>query len=84
MHSVREFLDEAATVLDIDWESIVEFDPKYLRPTEVDELRGDATKAADQLDWRPSTTFKELVRIMVEADRRLLADELAGKAVRRR
>jgi len=84
MHSVREFLDEAAGVLDLEWESFVEFDPRYLRPTEVDFLRGDASKAKDRLGWEPSTSFEELVRIMVAADCEQLQNELAGRAVRRR
>jgi GDPmannose 4,6-dehydratase len=83
-HSVREFLDLAAELLDLDWESFVELDPRYLRPTEVDVLRGDASKAAERLGWSPATSFEELVRIMVEADRALLEDELSGRAVRRR
>jgi GDPmannose 4,6-dehydratase len=81
-HSVREFLDEAAGLLDLDWESFTEIDPRYFRPAEVDELRGDASKAAEQLGWRPSVTFSELVRLMVDADVRVLEDELAGRAVR--
>jgi len=84
MHSVREFLDEAAGVLDLDWEEFVEFDSRYLRPTEVDELRGDASKAASKLGWSPSTSFTDLVRIMVEADCETLSNQLAGRAVRRR
>ena len=84
MHSVREFLDHAADLLDLDWESFVEFDPRYLRPTEVDVLCGDASKAAADLDWSPTTSFTELVRMMVDADSELLENELAGRAVRRR
>ena len=84
MHSVREFLDEAASILDLDWESFVEFDPRYLRPAEVDTLCGDASKAAEKLEWSPQTSFSELVRIMVKADCEQLDDELAGRAVRRR
>jgi GDPmannose 4,6-dehydratase len=84
VHSVREFLDEAAGILDLDWEPFVELDPRYLRPTEVDNLCGDATKAREQLGWSPATTFSELVRIMVEADCEQLENELAGRAVRRR
>jgi GDPmannose 4,6-dehydratase len=82
-HSVREFLDQAAALLDLDWESFVELDPRYLRPTEVDVLRGDASKAAKQLGWSAGTSFEELVRIMVDADCKLLEDELHGRAVRR-
>jgi GDPmannose 4,6-dehydratase len=82
MHSVREFLDEAASHLGIDWQDVVEFDERYLRPAEVDALCGDASKAQTKLDWKPTVTFKELVRIMVDADREALADQLAGRAVR--
>ena len=82
MHSVREFLDEAAAHLGLDWQDVVEFDERYLRPAEVDALQGDASKAREKLDWKPTVTFKELVRIMVDADREALADQLAGRAVR--
>jgi GDPmannose 4,6-dehydratase len=82
MHSVREFLDEAAAHLGIDWQDVVEFDERYLRPAEVDALCGDASKAREKLGWEPTVTFKELVRIMVDADRETLADQLAGRAVR--
>jgi GDPmannose 4,6-dehydratase len=81
-HSVRDFLDVAATHLNLDWESFVEIDPRYFRPTEVDALRGDPSKAAERLGWEPRVTFAELVRIMVEADLQLLDDELAGRTVR--
>jgi GDPmannose 4,6-dehydratase len=82
MHSVREFLEEAATHLGVDWRDVVEFDERYLRPAEVDALQGDASKAHEKLGWKPTVTFKELVRIMVDADREALADQLAGRAVR--
>jgi GDPmannose 4,6-dehydratase len=82
MHSVREFLDEAASHIGIDWQDVVEFDERYLRPAEVDALCGDASKAREKLDWKPTVTFKELVRVMVDADREALADQLAGRAVR--
>ena len=81
-HSVREFLDEAAKLLDLDWESFTEIDERYYRPAEVDVLLGDATKARAQLGWEPAVTFSELVRIMVDADVKLLEDELAGRLVR--
>lgn len=67
-HSVREFLDEAFGLVGLDWQSHVEIDPKYYRPAEVDVLLGDASKARDALGWIPKTKFKDLVRIMVEAD----------------
>jgi GDPmannose 4,6-dehydratase len=67
-HSVREFLDEAFGCLDLDWKQFVEIDPRYFRPAEVDLLVGDASKARRKLGWEPKITFKELVRIMVDAD----------------
>ena len=82
MHSVREFLEEAASHMGIDWQEVVEFDKRYLRPAEVDALQGDASKALEKLDWKPTVGFKELVQIMVDADRQSLADQLAGRAVR--
>ena len=82
MHSVREFLDEASGLLGLDWEKFTEVDPRYFRPAEVDQLCGDASRARRELGWEPTVTFRELVRIMVEADVKLLADELAGRTVR--
>jgi GDPmannose 4,6-dehydratase len=73
-HSVREFLEEAFSYLDLDWRTYVEIDPRYFRPTEVEYLLGDATKARHALGWQPKVTFKELVRIMVDADLQGLTD----------
>lgn len=68
-HSVREFLQEACAVAGIsDWEKVYEHDPKYDRPAEVDLLIGDASKAKEKLGWTPKTSFKELVKLMVEAE----------------
>jgi GDPmannose 4,6-dehydratase len=67
-HSVREFLDEAFSCVDLDWKDYVELDPRYLRPAEVDHLVGNAGKAKRALGWEPKVTFKELVRLMVDAD----------------
>ena len=68
-HTVREFLEEAFRIARIkDWRKRVIIDKRYLRPTEVDMLRGDASKARRKLGWKPKTTFKQLVRIMLEAD----------------
>ncbi len=68
-HTVREFLEEAFRVAGIlKWEDHVELDPRFNRPSEVHNLRGNAAKADRLLGWRPKTRFKELVRIMVEAD----------------
>ncbi len=74
-HSVREFVEEAFGHLGLDWEAHVKQDPRYLRPTEVDALIGDAGKAKRLLGWQPKTTFKELVRLMVEADLELARKE---------
>jgi GDPmannose 4,6-dehydratase len=68
MHTVREFLDTAFSLVGLDADDHLVIDPRYFRPTEVDELCGDAGKAARLLGWRPTTTFTQLVRIMVEAD----------------
>jgi GDPmannose 4,6-dehydratase len=67
-HSVQEFLTEAFSHVNLDWRDYVELDPKYLRPAEVDLLIGDASKASRELGWNPKVTFKELVRLMVDAD----------------
>lgn len=67
-HSVREFLDIAFNYINLDWQDYVDFDSRYLRPTEVDLLIGDSTKAVKKLRWEPSVTFRELVELMVEAD----------------
>ncbi|MBI5397403.1 MAG: GDP-mannose 4,6-dehydratase [Verrucomicrobia bacterium] len=67
-HSIREFLDEAFGLVRLDWHDYVKTDPQYFRPTEVDLLIGDASKAAAKLGWKPRTTFKGLVRLMVAED----------------
>ena len=73
--SVREFLDEAFGYLDLDWHDYVEIDPRYYRPTEVEVLFGDATKARQKLGWEPKVTFKGLVRMMVDGDMELARRE---------
>jgi len=72
-HSVGEFLTEAFSYADLDWHDYVELDPKYLRPSEVELLVGDASKAKKALGWEPKVAFKDLVRLMVDADMSLLA-----------
>ena len=68
-HSVKEFLEEAFRVAGIDnWQKHVAFDKRYFRPSEVDLLIGDPRKAHRKLGWKPKVKFKELVRIMLEAD----------------
>jgi GDPmannose 4,6-dehydratase len=81
-HSVREFLEESFGVANLDWNQFVKIDSRYFRPAEVDLLIGDPAKARRVLGWQPKTSFKELVRIMVEADCDLLARQLSGKSVR--
>ena len=79
-HSVREFLEEAFSHVGLDWQEYVEIDPKYYRPAEVDLLVGDPGKAKKQLGWEPKTTFKELTRLMVDADVEALEAERTGRA----
>jgi GDPmannose 4,6-dehydratase len=67
-HSVREFLDEAFGHVKLEWAKYVDIDPRYYRPTEVDVLLGDSSKARRILGWRPTVNFRELVRMMVDAD----------------
>ncbi|MBT4485767.1 MAG: GDP-mannose 4,6-dehydratase [Candidatus Latescibacteria bacterium] len=74
-HSVREFLDETFGYLDLDWHDHVEIDPRYYRPAEVDMLVGDASKAKSVLGWEPKVTFRELVRMMVDADMQFAENE---------
>lgn len=77
-HTVREFLEVAFGHLDLDWKEYVKIDPKYYRPTEVDLLIGDATKAKKQLQWEPKVRFQELARMMVEADLEAERERLEG------
>jgi GDPmannose 4,6-dehydratase len=67
-HSVREFLEEAFSYAGLHWQDYVKVDPKYFRPAEVDLLLGDPSKARAALGWSPKVAFKELVRLMVDAD----------------
>ncbi len=76
-HSVREFLAEVFGLLDLDWTEYVESDPRYMRPAEVDYLCGDPSKAGRVLGWEPKFSFKELARIMIEADLETARKELA-------
>lgn len=71
-HSVREFLEEAFSYAGLNWEKYVEIDPMYFRPTEPETLIADATKAKKELQWSPKVKFKDLVRIMVDADMRAI------------
>lgn len=67
-HSVKDFLEVAFGLVDLDWQNYVRTDPQYERPVEVDLLIGDASKAKKQLGWKPKTTFQSLVELMVKAD----------------
>ena len=80
-HTIREFLDLAFRCAEIDgWQDRIRTDPRFERPAEVDVLTGDATKAREQLGWKPRVAFEELVRMMYEAD---LADEAARADISR-
>ena len=83
-HSVKEFVVEAFAYADLDWRKHVVIDPKYFRPTEVDFLQGDATKAEKKLGWRPEIRFKDLVKMMVDADIKELNDMKHSKDVIRK
>ncbi|MEZ4866307.1 MAG: GDP-mannose 4,6-dehydratase [Caldilineaceae bacterium] len=67
-HSVQDFLEEAFGYVELDWRDYVRIDPRYYRPTEVDYLLADASQAEHELGWKPQVSFRELVRIMVDAD----------------
>jgi GDPmannose 4,6-dehydratase len=77
-YSVREFLEEAFRHVGLHWQDYVQIDEKYFRPAEVDLLIGDASKAKADLGWQPKTTFKELVHLMVDADREILEKQMSG------
>jgi GDPmannose 4,6-dehydratase len=66
--TVRDFLERAFSLVNLDWQDFVEIDHRYFRPTEVDVLIGDATKARKKLNWQPKTSFDDLVKIMVSSD----------------
>ena len=74
-YSVQNFLVAAFAYLDLDWRKHVLIDPRYLRPSEVDELRGDASKARKILGWKPKTSFVDLVHMMVDADMQIAKNE---------
>ena len=82
VRSVRDFVEAAFSYVGLDWTNYVEIDPRYFRPTEVDVLQGDASKARQKLGWEPKVKFPFLVRLMVEADIRLLNDKLSGELER--
>lgn len=77
MHSVREFCEEAFALVDLDWKEYVRHDDRYNRPSEVEQLLGDPSKARQALGWEPKVTFKGLVKLMMEADLQVARRELA-------
>lgn len=78
-HSVKEFVEEAFGYAGLDWEEYVKIDPRYFRPTETELLLADSTKAREKLGWQPKVTFKQLVRIMVDADMEAIGLKCPGE-----
>jgi len=78
-HSVREFLQEAFNYVGLDWKKYVQIDKRYFRPTEVDYLLGDGSKARKRLGWKPKVNFRQLVRMMVDSDMKVVVQELYGR-----
>ena len=78
-HSVREFLEETFSYAGLDWNECVKIDQRYFRPTEVEELIADTTKAKEMLNWNPKIKFEDLVKIMVDADMRAIGLEPIGE-----
>jgi GDPmannose 4,6-dehydratase len=79
--TVKQFAEVAFSRANLDWQKYVKLDERYLRPSEVDSLVGDATKAEKILGWKPKTNWKKLAEIMVDADIKLLDDKLSGKRI---
>jgi GDPmannose 4,6-dehydratase len=77
-HTVEEFLDEAFGYADLDWHDHVKIEPRLFRPTEVDALEGDASKARRVLGWSPRVTFRDLVRLMVDSDTERARQQMAA------
>ena len=77
MHTVREFLQEAFSYVGLNWEQYTRHDSRYDRPSEVDQLMGCPEKAERELGWTPKVTFKELVRMMMDADLAIARKEMA-------
>jgi len=81
-HSVGELVEEAFSYVGLDWRKHVQIDPRYIRPIEVECLQGDASKAKQILGWIPKIKFKELIRLMVDADMQDLQSNLSGQMAR--
>ena len=80
-HSIRQFLDFTFGYLDLDWNDYVEIDPRYFRPTEVNLLKGDYSKAKAKLGWEPKTNCRELAEIMVDHDLELARNEVTKSSL---
>jgi GDPmannose 4,6-dehydratase len=78
-HSVKEFVEQAFSYVDVRFEKYVEIDPRYFRPTETEELIAHAEKAREKLGWTPKIRFEELVKIMVDADMRKVGLQSIGE-----
>ena len=78
-HSIREFVEEAFSYTDLNWTNYIEIDPMYFRPTEPETLIADASKAKKKLRWKPKIIFKDLVKIMIDADMRAIGLEPTGE-----
>jgi GDPmannose 4,6-dehydratase len=78
-YAVKDFVEQAFSYVNLDWEKYVKIDPKYYRPTEVDYLKADITKAKNKLKWAPKVKFNELVKIMVDADLELVGLKSIGE-----
>ena len=81
-HSVQELLDLAFSLVGLDYREFVEFDPKYTRPSEVDVLQGDPTKACQALRWKPEVDFNALIKMMVDSDLEQARRENYGRSYR--
>lgn len=80
--TIQEFVEEAFSYAGLDWQDHVEIDPRYFRPTEVDFLQADASKARRVLDWNPKVTYKDLARIMVDADMEMVGLKPIGEGLK--
>ena len=78
-YTIRECLEVVFGRLGQDWQKYVEIDLRYYRPAEMELLIGDASKAKRNMGWEPKTKFKDLIELMVDADLKLLQDQLTGR-----
>ena len=81
-HSIKDFLGYVFEHIGLNWEDYVEIDPRYFRPTEVDLLLGDCSKAKDQLGWVAKTSCRELAQLMVDCDMQLAGQETVQESLK--